>query len=109
MTTVYEFLESHPGLSISWIEKQLGLTHGTLRIGKIPEKYMEGVKTLMSEYGYDNGNTFKVTGDVKLSGDDVRIHSGEVYEMRGGVLGRIEGGLFRRASLADGTKLEVVK
>jgi hypothetical protein len=50
---INDFLNSHDLISISSIERKLGITKGTLRKDKdIPERLVQPITELLSQYGY---------------------------------------------------------
>ena len=114
--TVYEFLDTHPGIRMSWLEKEVGVTHGTFRKGRIPKRYMNTVIRILSDYGFMGDYTpesfwEKHKREKKERSEkraEVRLMSGDTYVVRKGVVGKIDGELFFRADLEDGTIVKVV-
>jgi hypothetical protein len=53
---VYDFLVSHPGITIYWIERALGITGGSIRVRNgvsgIPSKYVDSIGGLLEDYGF---------------------------------------------------------
>lgn len=69
---IHEFLETHPLISISGIERACGITHGALRKGKeIPDGYKEQVGLLLKDYGYSLDMVAE-SSVVLRSGSDVK-------------------------------------
>lgn len=61
-----EFVNSHPLIKWSAIEKQLGITIGTIRVGgkSINEKYVTQVEALLVPYGYNR--LFEVSENLEV-------------------------------------------
>lgn len=112
---ILDFIQSHPLISISGIEKALNITHGTLRRDKIPEKYIGPITDLLSSYGLNKPietNNNDVTREILdtvnrklgISSEVARITTGEyedtVYTFDGDKLPFfIEDGLKKRMKL----------
>ena len=131
MKRIKEFLESHPLISYNGIGVALGLRDGQLRSDRaIPKKFIVEVEKLLMGYGYlpgvDSVNEM-VTGDYEVKTKmGVRMTSvdnvPETFESmlkdvplipptapyvathvcRNGLLGVMDGGLFKRVLLDDG-------
>ena len=85
MMTIVEFMDLHPMISISGIERELGLTKGTLRKGKeVPEKYRERIIVLLEGYGYNNIGSMKEKEEEVVSDKRVvyKIGKGMVLKSR---------------------------
>lgn len=55
METIITFIKSHPGLKLSFFEKQVSMPKGTLRINRaIKPEFIEPLKKELSLYGYNN-------------------------------------------------------
>ena len=57
---IIKFLVSHPEISISGVEKEVGMPRRTLKYSidgtrRIPEKYIGGIVSVLSGYGFDVG------------------------------------------------------
>jgi hypothetical protein len=93
---ILEFLSGHPLISISGMERVLGVTHGTLRRDKIPKRHEDKVFELLLSYGLKSGN---------MGADDCE---GIVYTFE---LDRqpfyIEDGLKKRMDLGNGVKFRI--
>jgi hypothetical protein len=100
---LYEYLKSHPGIRVSWLEKCLGLTHGTLRIGKIPKRHIEPIEVILVDYGYVREGVIK-----EVAPEDI-VQDKTSYVTKSSVIGNWDGALFMRAPLKDGTVVEVRK
>jgi hypothetical protein len=85
---VQEYLKSHPGIRVSWLEKCLGLTHGTLRIGRIPKHHIAPIEVILADYGYEKEGATEVQG---------------TFVTKNSVIGHWDGALFIREPLKDGT------
>jgi len=130
-----EYIDTHTLIKWNAIEKELGIPTGTIRVGgNIPSKYEEGVISRLESYGYSSSGGM-VFSDLELRGTrNVEIEKyhldrcsecskkrtdfgsnktgeviGETYIIKNGNTGNMEGVLFKRKLLDDGTKLVVVK
>lgn len=55
METIIQYLKDHPCLNLSKIEKAINAPRRTIIIGRnIPTKYIEPLKKLLADYGYNN-------------------------------------------------------
>lgn len=110
MCEVKDFLSSHPGISIHWVEKQCGIPLGTIKLNStrsIPNKYKEPIKELLSTYGWVDVPKLGTNElPVPISGFPT-----QTYFIENNVLKyREEEGLnlLKRANLKDGTKLIII-
>ena len=124
--TIEDFLTSHSLISLSGIEKELVITHGTLRKGKkIPETYKSKIEELLCSYGFTNCE--KQNADIITKCEDtsqnvikevINITKREKlsqnvkeYYVRNGNRLMYDDGFMRSASFPDDTVLlvEVIK
>ncbi len=78
---IKDYLRNHLAISPSWIEKQLKLPKGTIRITTdraIPEKYREGIISLLKDYGWDYNDSAKC--DNKDNKTIANVHSTAVRD-----------------------------
>lgn len=75
---IYDFLISHPLISISGLEKQIGCTKNTISkcvngTAKIPEKWVDAIENHLKEYGYsteiETKDYFKLAMECKSYDD----------------------------------------
>lgn len=100
MSEIKAFLIDHPGISVRWLEQQVSVPLGTIRITgvkPIPEKYVQPIIDVLLRYGYMND-------DVHTS-DQPTASMAKTYIIRNNVIGNMDGLLFRRVSLPDNTIL----
>ena len=64
---VKEWLKTHDAVSITWIERKLGLTHGSLRLDTLGRKHIQKIKYVLMEYGYDPNESPKEEKDERMS------------------------------------------
>ena len=95
---IKEWLDRHDGISLHWVEIKLGLKAGTLKKDRpIPGKYVEGVKGILRDYGFFS--------DEVVVGRDKKVDGVRRYIVRKDMLGYMDGLLFKRSGLEDGTVL----
>ena len=100
MCEIKDFLINHPGISVRWLEQQVSIPIGTIRIKgnkPIPEKYIEPLISVLKGYGYKNT-------DVQTSDKPT-----DTYIVRKNVIGYMDGLIFRRVELKDDTVVAVVQ
>ena len=77
MCKIKDFLINHPGISVRWLEQQVSIPIGTIRIRgnkPIPDKYIQPLIKVLSDYGYTNT-------DVQTS-DKPTVPTGKAYIYR---------------------------
>jgi hypothetical protein len=123
------WLREHPAISYNWLGVRLGLAVGQLREDRsIPKKYRLGAERVLMDYGYvpglDSVNEM-VTGSeepyfvktkmgvrmtrvgyvpesVKQYPETPEECFAKTHEVRNGVIGVLEGNLFKRVLLDEG-------
>jgi hypothetical protein len=120
MEKIREFLKTHHAISYNWLGVQLGLPVGRLRADRaIPKKYLVEAEKILMGYGYlpsvDSVNEM-VTGEtwtpkaklgVRMTPDIKEIEKDfigypKTHVCRNGVLGILDGGLFKRSLFDEG-------
>lgn len=94
MDPLKEFIRTHPLISANGVEKLLRMPTGTLRINSsrpIPVKRRKLIEIVLKEYGY------------KISNNQQR------FVVKGGILGTMDGTIFKRADVPDGSIVAVVE
>ena len=100
MCEIKDFLINHPGISVRWIEQQVAVPLGTIRIKSdkpIPEKYINPIKDILKDYGWSNN-------DVQTSDSPTAT-----YIVRNNQVGYMDGFIFRRANLKDNTAIAIIQ
>ena len=103
---IIKFLVSHPEISISGVEKEVGMPRRTLKYSidgtrRIPEKYIGGIVSVLSGYGFDVGgyeadvcaNVAErgfVTSDTIVDSVSVDVNTGEVSQKKNAKVPRVK-------------------
>jgi hypothetical protein len=107
---IKEFMQSHPAISYSYVEKELGIPHGMFREKRpIPEAYRERIAALLSDYGYNvSVEKEKPAEGVKTGYIVKRITSMTRDDRFAYKIGRKEGILFRVIDIPDGSIVTII-
>jgi hypothetical protein len=99
MEKIIEFINTHPMVSWSGIEKELSLPKGTLRSGhNMNTKYIVPVEQIITKYGYSQ----QYREDTQI---ETPQRTGKSHKVMRGILFENKSGLMIRSNLPDGTIL----
>ena len=102
MCEIKEFLINHPAISVRWVEQQVSIPIGSLRVRSdkpIPNKYVQPIIDILMYYGWKNT-------EVQTSDNTTAARVTE-YIVRKDIVGYMDGFIFRRANLKDDTIVTV--